>query len=397
MEWDWLAVGFDYQRRYIKKKNGKLRAIDVPRPWLKTIQQELVKVITDAVPGHSAATGFLPHRSPALHARYHAGAEQAVVVDIRNFFGSVHPRHIRSLLQEGDWQLTPPQRVPVLRQFQRSLFNGEDLVPENVLCGWEKQPFEGWSDEGKLWVERILFRQDPVTFVRHLAQGAPSSPVVSNLAAYPMDCWIEHQIECVMKVPCSYSRYADDLVISSQFRSQDFNKQARAILETALQRFGWKAHPQKTRFWDARSGGVLTLCGVNVPSWSGGTLTLPKSIRRRVRALLHRSGWASPFSADRPPRALTQMEIGLLSYVWSINADERLLPLVSPKIREKLLAWAGELSAAGNVGLDDPNVFIRAWVSALKTEDLGSGVDPCEGVREEDVYVLDSLMDYLLS
>lgn len=74
----------------------------------------------------------------------------------------------------------------------------------------------------------------------HLAQGAPTSPALANLAAHRLDARLS---ALATKEGLAYTRYADDLCFSGEFVGDRFLGWVEAIARD--ERF--RIHPRKTR------------------------------------------------------------------------------------------------------------------------------------------------------
>ncbi len=313
-----------YRKTAIRKSDGSLRWLHEPNALLKLLQGNLARHITKHIPGHHAAMAFIPGRGPKIHAAMHWHAREAVSVDIRDFFGTTYPRHIQPLFDNEF-------RSPV------------DGSPTNA--GWEQMPFDGWSDDSVAAVKKWLFMYDSERKVQCLPQGAPSSPVVANAAAYPMDAWIEKRLGEVLRgQPWEYSRYADDLVVSSSAPDSDFLQLSEAVLNQAISLFGWTPNRKKTHRWRKRKGGPpLVITGIKV-GWSSGEL--PKSLRRRVRAVLHHV---------RQGKALNLAAWGLLAHAWSVTGDVQYMPLATKRGVKLVRRLAEQMNL-------DPKNFLCGWI-----------------------------------
>lgn len=323
-----------YRKEARRKPGGGVRWLHCPDDRLKTIQTSLARMLS-ALPLPHHATGFVPHRSTALNARYHRGAREAVVVDIAGFFGAVYPRHLAPALRRGR--------------------HAHTVGRTGFLAA--TKPFERWSEAGKDALVQLLFHHDVDRRSTCLPEGAPTSPVAANFAAAPLDELLQANLRSRLRgVPFAYSRYADDLVVSSPAPSRRFREIAEQEILRALALFGWRPATKKTRRWRRRSDGpALTVCGVSVASgWTWGTPDVPRSTRRRLRAALHR------IAAIRRGAETEGLDpaLGLVSYVHGITAETRLAPLASRTCR----AAVGVLAAHFAPG--DEAEFCRAWVDA---------------------------------
>lgn len=316
----------EYEEVILWTPGDRRRRLLVPGPRRAAIQRLIARALQpSALPEMEAATGFLRHRGTALHAWIHSGARDAVVVDIRDFFGSVRTEQVYLALKAG----------PFCDFSQIGVHSIAGLVT-HAACGGA------------------------------LPQGAPSSPIVANLVAADLDrhilgaCREEFGSEL-----WRYSRYADDLAISfgadpAVFGMRHFYDAALEILHASLRSQGWSPAPEKTRRWRAHQG-PLVLCGVEVSSRTGGPPELPRSVRRRLRAAIHR--------LDREPDA---QAIGLLSYAWAIAGDLRWIVLASPRVRGRVQAVAEAL------GIEVEDILV-AWSEVRGT--LGDAGEPAVDSR----------------
>jgi RNA-directed DNA polymerase len=113
------------------------------------------------------------------------------------------------------------------------------------------------------------------TYYNKLPMGAPTSPVLSNLACLPMD----HQLEeLAAGMDWNYSRYADDLTFSGDkpFRRDEIHP-VRDIIEAngfSINRDKFRIQPHTTR---------QTVTGLTVNE----KVNLNRKYYRRLRAILH--------------------------------------------------------------------------------------------------------------
>jgi len=303
-----------YMRRPLYKTDQTVRWLDVPNPALARAQRRLVEALRPVAPFAGVATAFEPGRSPALQARFHEGAEAAVVLDITDFFGSIRPRHLR-------WAFHPRP---------------------GAEAGAQAPLLHGGTREARESLLQLLFAGEERT--RWLPQGAPSSPWAANLAAHPMDrrlrAWARQ------RGLVHYSRYADDLVISLQ-RSADatspiaaaeverFIVEAEQVLRAAVRARGWTVNEAKTRRWRRGERTPLTLCGIEVPMQPGAPCRLPRAIRQRARAALHRLRCGEELS-DR----------GLLAWAWSATGQVGWLAWGNTRLERFALMLAGPILSA---------------------------------------------------
>ena len=84
--------------------------------------------------------------------------------------------------------------------------------------------------------------------VRHLAQGAPTSPALANLAAYRLDARLSG---LARKLDAVYTRYADDLAFSGGDRLRRFAKRLQTLVAVIAFEEGFAVNFRKCRFMPA--------------------------------------------------------------------------------------------------------------------------------------------------
>ena len=312
-----------YQRHPILKDDGTRRWLDVPNEALATVQKKIMNLLRPAGPFVGVATAFEPGRAPALHARMHAGAVAAVIIDIADFFGSIRPRHLRWAIHPRTVRLTKTKNLAR----ERRLHRGSGLL----MAGGD------WNQREALL--SLLFAGHGKH--RWLPQGAPSSPWVANLAAHPVDRRIRKWAREYGNV--RYSRYADDLVLSLHTAKHSaghddafvsrFLRDAEKTLREAVRDRGWEIQEKKTRRWRKEDHVPLTLCGIEVPTAIGAFCRLPRRQYLRSRAALHRL------------RCGQAANHGTLAWAWGATGHPGWLAWTNPVLTSMAIALAGPILA----------------------------------------------------
>jgi hypothetical protein len=313
-----------YRRHAIAKSDGGARWLDVPHPALAQVQRRLADVLAAYEPARAEATAFAPYRSPSLHARMHAGCRSAAVVDIRDFFGSVRPK-----------------------QFAHALAFGS---PRDWSTGRTWPLLDGDEDAAEALLE-LLFYTDSPERLPYLPQGSPASPVVANLVAHGLDATVNRAAtEAFGASGWSYSRYADDLVLSASSADTGFAAKARRLLEDAVKSMGWRVASEKSRTWLHGHRGPLVLCGIVVPPEGDGPLAFPRETARRVRAAWHHAlqGRAS------------RQDHGLLAYAYAVTGRHAYRAVI-PGHTGRVLGMIAH-ALAGEAHRED---FVDGWLAAL--------------------------------
>jgi hypothetical protein len=270
-----------HRRRWARTTGGGLRLIEAPKRELKDLQRQVLHHILDRVPAHAAAHGFRPGRSVLTAAAAHTGRRVVLCFDLEGFFASVgvgrvhgifrlagYPEPVAHTLAALCTTVTPP---PVLR-----------LAPAVPPAG--PAGTTGGADGPTERRRRLLQHLARP----HLAQGAPTSPALANLGAFGLD---RRLAGLARRLGGSYTRYADDLVLSSDHRLR-LDRVERAVHDIARDE-GFRLHRGKSRV--AGAGRRQTVLGLVVNERPN----MPRAEYDRLRAVLHHAARAGPSAANR--------------------------------------------------------------------------------------------------
>ena len=220
-----------YYREFSIKQGKKRRKIQSPRVSLKVIQKWLGFHFAQALPVADYVYGFVPGRSAVDAAAKHCGASWVYSVDIENFFPSTK----------------------------------STLVYE-ALLNW------GYPKKGAKLIERLSSYRD------FIPQGAPSSPVLSNLVMAPVDKRLQGVAE---EFGTTLTRYADDIVFSGL---GDFPDQLCLRVAEVFDGTAWELARNKEYLARSENGQRLKVHGLLV---NGEAPRLTKGYRNRIRAYKH--------------------------------------------------------------------------------------------------------------
>ncbi len=243
-----------YQRFEIAKKTGGTRVIYAPIKGLKTIQHCLNTLLQLVFSPQKNVHGFTEKRSILTNATTHQGMNFVYNIDLQDFFTSIDLHRVKKCLE------LPP--------FNLQSKNREELayLIANLCC--TPIPVKRKNEAGE-WVEQTL----PV-----LPQGAPTSPVLSNIVCQNLDRRLQGLAK---RFGLKYTRYADDITFSSMQNvyaaDGDFIKELHRII--ADQNF--HINEKKTRLQHYTQKQTVTGLTVNE------TANVPREYIKQIRQWLH--------------------------------------------------------------------------------------------------------------
>jgi RNA-directed DNA polymerase len=274
-----------YRYARLPRSSGPPRVIEAPKPRLKALQRRALHEIIDWIPAHEAAHGFVPGRSAVSHAALHTGRRVVVRLDLEDFFAGVTAARVFGIFRSAGY---PEGVAHVLT-----------ALCTNVVPSSE-------SVAGHFRLPRRLATP-------HLPQGAPTSPALANLAAFALD---RRLTGLARDVGARYSRYADDLVLSSDRRLRTPVAMIGAIAADE----GFRVNARKTRVMGRGSRQTVTGVVVNARP------NVPRAEYDELKAILHRASLRGPSGHD-PARLL-----GRIAWVESLN------PARGAKLRTRFAA-----------------------------------------------------------
>lgn len=212
----------------IPKKNKKeFRTIYVQnKGWEKKKYRSLALILEDFYftnLNSEVVQGFMPGRNCVTNAAKHASMTYTLTVDIKDFFDNVTETHLTNV-----------------------------------------------------GVSKILAKE--CMYDGRARQGLSSSPMAANIAAHLLDKDI---LDIIKDTDCVYTRYADDLSISSNDITRI--KLLRETLKIIVGKYGFAINPKKTRIQSARYGRRI-ITGIAVDDECHPT----RSNKRKLRALKHK-------------------------------------------------------------------------------------------------------------
>ena len=236
-EAEFLRAKVEYSSFKIPKRTGGSRHLQIPNEELKGLQKKLLVYLTKKL-GHRVSRNvhsYKKFRSIKTNAEVHIGAAVVIKLDIINFFPRISVKKCRLVL--------------------KPLFLTKPI-------------------EDKL-VELVTTRGG-------LPQGAPTSPLLSNLVLREVDkliwyyCWSRGY---------KYSRYADDITISLPKDDRKAIHKAISFVNHKLKSAEFRLNRRRGKFHILRRHQAQRICGVTINS---GKTTISRQKRRELRAIRYR-------------------------------------------------------------------------------------------------------------
>jgi RNA-directed DNA polymerase len=278
-----VATISHYLHFQIPKKTGGLREISAPLPRLKQAQQWILDRILEQVALHPTAHGFRRGRSIITNAQPHVGALVVINLDLQNFFPSISYRRIKGI-------------------FHAIGYSEAIATILGLIC--TEPDVTAVELDGKTY----YIAQDR----RHLPQGAPSSPALTNLLCRRLDRRLDR---LATDRGYLYTRYADDLTFSTTDleKLRDIGNILKGT-QNIVTHEGLTIHPDKTRV--LRQSQQQEVTGIIVNQ----KLNVDRATLKRFRATLYQiekdglAGKQWGHGGD-----LLQSIVGFANYVAMVN------------------------------------------------------------------------------
>ena len=275
-----------YTQFAVPKKSGGVRIINAPQDKLKRLQRHLSKVLyqcreeieTLGPKRASLSHGFRKSHSIITNARPHIKRRFVLNLDIEDFFPSFNFGRVRGFfIQNNAFKLHP---------------NVGTIIAQ-IACHNNELP-----------------------------QGAPSSPIISDLIAHLLDVRL---VQLAKANTCSYSRYADDITFSTNLKTFPVDLAAQsstvpsqwilgAPLVKAIQRAGFTPNPTKTRMHSKTNRQAVTGLTVN------RKVNIQALYYRQLRSMAHAlfaSG--SYFKVGALPTTSLNLISGMMTHVFHVK------------------------------------------------------------------------------
>ncbi len=319
-----------YTQFTIKKKGGGTRKISAPTKKLKQIQRAIQIQLDEHHTPKSCNHGYIQNRSIITNTKVHVGQRWLGKVDLSSYFSSIHTGRVVGLLRAAPFSLPKDIAIIIAK-----------------LC----------TDEKKL------------------PQGAPTSPVISNLITRRLDSKLK---ALARENKCYYTRYADDIFFSTNKRlfpseiltlNENKDTVCGEKLAKILKHEDFEVNSDKVSLKDNSQRKIVTGIVVNEK------MNVPKDYIREIRTLLHswktygfeqaEQHWQNKYAPKNKPGVSTPcLRKTLKGKINHISA-------VKGKQDEIYLKYAKELAKIDDTFTIDPKLVSASIVSEIRVYSEG--------------------------
>ena len=258
-----------YSSFVIKKKNGDDRTINAPNKSLKFVQRKLARLFVERQKQffleknikNNISHAFLKGKGIKTNAVPHRNKKYVLNLDLENFFGMINFGRVQGFFKKNTY-FKLPEIATIIAQ---------------LTC------YKG-----------------------SLPQGAPTSPIISNLICQILD---QRILALCKKFRLTYTRYADDLTFSTN--DNNFKKKYNEFLEeleSIINHSGFKINSKKTHFQEYNGRQLVTGLSVNKK------INVKKEFYKKTRSMAHTLYKTGKFTINGAEGTINQLE-GRFSFI----------------------------------------------------------------------------------
>ena len=309
---------FSIRKSISTPKTENFRVISVPNPALMQVQRWIAHRILNRSRPHWASYAYAPKSNILEAAKMHCGSRWLVKLDVKNFFESISEiaayRAFRSL---GYQPLTSFELARIctrVRQNKRASFRIQ----------WAAFKMADYK------ISAYHYAQ-----VGYLPQGAPTSPMLSNIAMTKFD---ERLSRIAGSHSLVYTRYADDICFSTKRDDFDRSHAMKVIGEVYAEMGTIGLSPNWTKTQVLPPGARKVVLGLLV---DGERPRLTREFRARLRQHIHFLLHPEIGPARHAERRQFASVIGLRNHIYGLISYAR---LVEPSFADQCVTELAALS-----------------------------------------------------
>lgn len=285
-----LSITDKYINFTIPKKNGENREITAPIKNFKLMQKNLAYVLYLVHNPRICSYGFEKkyinknketiYKGICPNAKLHINKNNVLNIDLKDFFSCINFGRVRGMFMALPYK-----------------FNSSVATVIAQICCVNNS----------------------------LPQGAPTSPIISNMILKSFD---SNMLKLVKPLKCTYSRYADDITISTNLKFlpgeiYDYTQNSIANnLNSIIKANGFEINKQKIRLQTKVQRQSVTGLIVNKK------INIPRTYVKNIRALLFR--WEKDgekvaeqyFQKNFKKKSLRKVLLGRISYIGNVRGTE---------------------------------------------------------------------------
>lgn len=258
-----------YSSFVIKKKNGDDRTINAPNKSLKFVQRKLARLFVERQKQffleknikNSISHAFLKGKGIKTNAVPHRNKKYVLNLDLENYFAMINFGRVQGFFKKNTY-FKLPEIATIIAQ---------------LTC------YKG-----------------------SLPQGAPTSPIISNLICQILD---QRILALCKKFRLTYTRYADDLTFSTN--DNNFKKKYKEFLEeleSIINHSGFKVNSKKTHFQEYNGRQLVTGLSVNKK------INVKNEFYKKTRSMAHTLYKTGKFTINGAEGTINQLE-GRFSFI----------------------------------------------------------------------------------
>lgn len=275
-------VSLDHYHKFSIYTKGKERTIYSPGWNLKKRQKWILRYILNNYQLPDCVHGFTSHKSIVTNALCHIGKNEIGCMDIKDFFPTVNSSMIMDIFLSMDY-------------------------PKNVAS----------------------LLTDICTFEEKLPQGAPTSPMLANIALSTFDTAV---LKYVNDNGLTYTRYADDITISGDHNIENHLD----IIKNILLEHGFSPNEKKTRVTKGNYRKIVT--GLVVSD----KVKVPKRYKKKFRQEIY---YCQKFGILQHLKNTKQTSaVNFREYMYG---KAYFIKMVEPEVGEELLVQLDEIFSYG--------------------------------------------------
>jgi retron-type reverse transcriptase len=360
-----LAPGARYKEFTIPKKSGGTRRICAPRIALLELQRDILRLLEGDYRPRAHVHGFVGGRQRSIvsNARQHVGKRWVLNIDLEDYFETIHFGRVRGRL------IAPPYDYP------------EEIAQfiAHIACFQTEKEVDG-----SLRTSHVLM------------PGGALSPILANIVSDKLDAELARFCR---QLGCTYTRYADDVTISSNRRTfpapigrfANPDSHDEFILSDTFQQMiednGFRINHAKTRLLGVAFQQEVTGLVVNEK------VNVKRKFVRNVRAMLHdwefngyTAASARHFNEKRPNRGRLP-EHEATNFEWVVRGKIEFIRQVKGSTDQVFRSLATRFNALCSgqhfsIPLVEDSDVLNAAVWYLENDTDGGSVGTCFAVAE---------------